>query len=584
MRCRVLHLVAPILAALLSPAYAPAQSPVPARSSIPVGSKWAGARPGQVTISDDGRRVFYQANRGDGWRMFVHEFGQAGSREIPGLGDTPYFPDISPDGKSLLFGKKGWVWKTPIDGGPLSLVYSVNNFKAMETDDTFIVSKQTGGFWRVRADGSRKDERIAPVDTASGATTYARPSMLPGGRGILTSVGFNTGFDLRKIGIVSLPSGKLTVLDEYGINPRYSASGHILYTQGNTLKAIRFDLDRLQPQGQGVTVVEGVEVYPNQASQFDISANGVLVYVTGPSELNRVYPRTLVWVDRAGYETPFDSPAEKLYGAVRLSPNGRYLAAEVGAGLHLYDRQSGAWAVLSEAGAAGAPVWARNSQSLYYSRAGVLGRQSVQPAGLWTEVWRSDRQFWGYALTRDSSQLLGTDWITSSGLWHLSTIALGAKATSVPLLESGDAIRRNPALSPDGNWVAYVEKTAGLDNVYVQPFPAGGKPLLVSKDASGEASEPAWGQSAGELFYRDGARMVAVQLETSPTLRIKRTTPLFSVRRYYGYLNSFATVHAYDAATDRFLMVRNVIQELPGTDIQVIRNGFDVLNRLAPRK
>jgi len=550
-----------------------------------VNAQWPGARPGQIDITEDGRYVVFQANRGDGWSLFVHEVGQPGSREFAGLGVVPYFGHLSPDGRWLLFGKKGWIYKTPVDGGPLTLLYTTNNFKTWETNDSFIVSKSAGGIWRVTADGSRKDEQLATVDTSTGATNYGRPSMLPGGKGVLVSVGFGTGLDLRRIGIVSLPGGKLTLLDEFGINPRFSASGHILYTQGNTLKAIPFDAATLRVVGTPATVVEGVHVYSNQASQFDISQSGRLVYVDGPSELGRQWVKSLVWVDREGREYPFDSPAEKMYGALRLSPDGRYLAAEVGTGLHLFDRQAGSWSVLAESGNSASPVWSAEGDTLLYSKAGVLGRQAIGAGGSWQQLWKGEQQFWAFSMASDG-RVLGAEWHPASGMWRMATVGVASSgtATASPLLPSTEFVRRNPAVSPDGKWIAYVEKKGGLDNVYVQPYPAGGPALLVSAGAVGEAAEPIWGRSAAELFYRDATHMVSVQLETGSPLRVRKRVPLFPVQPYANYLNTFATVHDFDPRTDRFLMTRWVMPDLPGTDIQVIENAFDLLNRLAPRK
>jgi hypothetical protein len=490
---------ATVLIALVTPPLA-AQPRETGRSIIPVASQWPGARPGQVNISADGRYVTYQANRGDGWKLFLHEVGQPFSREIAGLGDTPYYGIISPSGRWLLFGKKGWIWKAPIEGGEMSLMFSSNHSKVWETDETFLITKGTGGVWRVKADGSRQEEQVAAVDTASGAVNYQRPALLPGGKGVLVSVGFGTGVDLRKIGVVSLPSGKLTILDEYGIHPRYAESGHILYTQGNTVRALPFDLERLQVTGPSATVVEGVHVYGNLTSQFDISRNGVLVYVPGPSDMNRVWPTTLVWVDRLGRESSFDTPAEKTYGAVRMSPDRRFLAAEVGAGLHLFDRQSGTWSVLSEGGNSGGPVWSRDSKTLYYSKSGVLGRQPIDTTGAWEEVWRGDDEFWAFTLSLDGNQLLGADWIPETGLSSLAGVSLDGTPRHTSLLGGGAAVRRNAAISPDGRWIAYVERAGGLDRVYVQPYPGGGSPVWVSEGAAGEAAEPIWSRSSSEVF------------------------------------------------------------------------------------
>jgi hypothetical protein len=166
---------------------------------------------------------------------------------------------------------------------------------------------------------------------------------------------------------------------------------------------------------------------------------------------------------------------------------------------------------------------------------------------------------------------------------RLMSIGLQAERTVGPLLEASNLIRRSPVISPDGRFLAYVERIAGLDQVYVQPYPAGGTPLRVSYGATGEGSEPLWGMSM-ELFCRDGVNIVAVQMESSPSLQIKPRTSLFSTRPYHRLLNAFVSVHEYDPTTDCFLMSRYSNSELPGTDIQVIKSAFELLNRVAPRK
>ncbi len=74
-----------LLIALISPT--PAYSQEAGRTIIPVTSQWPGARPAQIDITDDGRYVVYQTNRGDGWKLFIHELGQSTSRELDFLGN-----------------------------------------------------------------------------------------------------------------------------------------------------------------------------------------------------------------------------------------------------------------------------------------------------------------------------------------------------------------------------------------------------------------------------------------------------------------------------------------------------------------
>jgi hypothetical protein len=63
--------------------------------------------------------------------------------------------------------------------------------------------------------------------------------------------------------------------------PRYAASGHLLYVQGSTLMAAPFDVRRHALTGEAVPVVENVQGNSFGAAQYSISATGSLVYVSG---------------------------------------------------------------------------------------------------------------------------------------------------------------------------------------------------------------------------------------------------------------------------------------------------------------
>jgi len=574
-----------VLLAILGVAFAqPAtQTQNVRRSTIPVDSTWPGARPGQLEISDEGDFVVYNANKGEGWKLYIHRLGEPEGVEVPGLGNVPYFGSVSPSGRWLLFGQKAWIWKVPIEGGAVTKVFQVNNFKMWETDDSIIVSRGRNGLSRVTADGTMQREDFASVDRSTGATGYQRPSPLPDGRGALVSVGYGTGSANRHIGVVSFPGGELTIIPERGaINPRYAASGHILYTVGNVLKAIPFDIERLEATGPAATIVEGVHVYSNNASQFDISSNGTLVYVPGPYEVGRTWPKLLVWVDREGREQPLHT-SEKNYWATRISPDRRYVAARVGSGLHLYENRSATWSVPAASGTYGA-VWAADNDSIFFTQDRAFGRLTID-GGEWQEMLAEEdaHEFSGNELSPDGSRVLGYG-TERRGLQYsryLMSVSTDAPVTGERLLGASDMDRRSPTVSEDGNWIAYVEKDEnGVDHVFVEPYPSGGRRLRVSDEA---AAEPAWGRGV-ELFYVNASHMVSARLDTSPQLGVVETTPLFSTKRYGNVLNTARTVYDYDQATDRFLMPMWSIPNLPGTDIQVIENAFELLNRLAPSR
>jgi len=289
-----------------------------------------------------------------------------------------------------------------------------------------------------------------------------------------------------------------------------------------------------------------------------------------------------MWVGRDGTEQMFHT-AEHGYGIIKISPNRRYVAAEGGGSLYVYDYSTGAWTQFAAGVGMTAPVWAADSSWLYYSQNRAFGGRAADGSGEWEELvpGDADHGFWGSSLSPDGTQVLGTTSDRGSPeVWRLTQVLTDGGTVAEPLLGASTMPRRNPALSEDGNWLAYVEKDGILDHVYVEPYPSGGNRLLVS-EADADAAEPVWGRDL-ELFYRDAENMVSVRLQATPELRVVETAPLFANGNYTGYLHRFLATYEYDRATDRFLLPKQSIPNLPGRNIQVIENAFELLNRLAP--
>ena len=121
----------------------------------------------------------------------------------------------------------------------------------------------------------------------------------------------------------------------------------------------------------------------------------------------------------------------------------------------------------------------------------------------------------------------------------------------------------NPALSPDGRWLAYVSNESGSDQVYVGAFPGPGARTQVS-DAGGEG--PLWSHDGRKLFYRaaDG-RFMSVDVTAGPRLELSNRRALFSTRSYV----SDRTHQPYDiAADDRHFLFAKPSSE-PALDVVV---------------
>ena len=112
--------------------------------------------------------------------------------------------------------------------------------------------------------------------------------------------------------------------------------------------------------------------------------------------------------------------------------------------------------------------------------------------------------------------------------------------------------------SPDGHWVAYVSNESGRYEVYVQPFPGGGKWQV----STAGGVYPRWRRDGREVYYVDpDNRLVAVPIQAAAnahTVDVGVPTPLFSTRLAVGAnifttgINSWAQYAV--AADGRFLM------------------------------
>jgi serine/threonine-protein kinase len=150
-----------------------------------------------------------------------------------------------------------------------------------------------------------------------------------------------------------------------------------------------------------------------------------------------------------------------------------------------------------------------------------------------------------------------------------------------PLLNAA-YVERNPAISPDGRFVAYETNADGSFQIKVRPFPDvdGGQWTVSSQ----EGFQPAWALDGSALFYRaeDGA-MMRVPVRSGPTWNAGSPTKLFDGRTFLRTTTT-GLGRTYDVAKDgRFLMVKEpAADRTPSIAMVVVLNWFEELKRLVP--
>ena len=161
----------------------------------------------------------------------------------------------------------------------------------------------------------------------------------------------------------------------------------------------------------------------------------------------------------------------------------------------------------------------------------------------------------------------------SSGadIWLLTLDAAGKPAGNRPFLQTPYS-EGTAKVSPDGKWLAYQSNESGRFEIYVQPFPDGGRKWQVSADGG---LFPVWSSTGRELFFRSGTNLMAAAVTTAPDFQPEKPAVLFDARRY-------EVPFAVAPGGERLLMMVLSGTEIAAAQVQVVTNWRDELRQRVP--
>jgi hypothetical protein len=137
-------------------------------------------------------------------------------------------------------------------------------------------------------------------------------------------------------------------------------------------------------------------------------------------------------------------------------------------------------------------------------------------------------------------------------------------------------------ISPDGKLLAHHSNESGRFEVYVRSFPGPVGKWQISTDGG---SGPIWSRNGRELFYRNGDKMMAVDI--TPGLSFTAGTPhvLFE-GKFETRPGGPAAEADYDVSPDgqRFLMIKASQQVETPLQLNVVLNWFEELKQRVPVK
>ena len=492
------------------------------RSPVGLGVKkydvFAAADPGELDaarpqISPDGKRI-----------AFIH----AGQIHVRGLEDFESSPIpgteraqsvfSSPDSEWIGYLTPGAIHKIdPRRGGAIRLgeapgrLYEGSGGGWMS--DGSIVFGHEADLYRISAGGGP----ATVVFKGDGGPVYHLhdPTVVPG----TTTVLFVEHRTARAYAICALRDGEKTVLlereSEEVVQPAYSTSGHLLFSQGygdKSVWAVGFDLESLELRGSPFLVV-------GEAELPSVSTDGKLCVHRGNADQDG----ELAWVDLEGNVAPLGVRVSEIV-IPAVSPDQRWIAYSGGEidmqhDVWVHDLQRGTNSRLTFfEGMVGPLCWSADGGEV-----AVLELAPSRDALALTHFYAADgsgptrEPVEGFAIRLDED---GSVVVCVSDIERQLTrvIRYGPDGQ-----EDGQPLELGTqnsfaAISPDGTLLAYAMAAGAEQQVYCTRYPEGTGRWQVSTDGG---NSPRWSSDGTKLLYQspDDATIYSVEVTSEPSVQ-----------------------------------------------------------------
>ena len=538
-----------------------------------------------VTFTPDGARIVYTATLDR--LLVVRPLDQLESTPLRGS-ETGRNPFVSPDGNWVGFfaASDDTMKKISIHGGPVVTICQVERTvrgASWGEDDTIVFARSgQSGLFRVSAAGGEPESLTTPEENDA----HRWPQLLPGGRGVLFTIVTSNDISTAQVAVVDLKTAEYRPLTE-GTSPRYIDTGHIVYGVEGTLRAVPFDLGSLEVTGPPFPVLEGVQTKSSGASNFGLSSDGSLVYVSA-GRTGREF--VLTWDHRDGGQEQLNAPP-RWYLDPSISPDGTRVAFFVNDGeydIWIWDFERETTTRLTfDPATDNFPIWSPDGQRIVFSSnrdggAGNLYWKKADGTGEVERLTEGSNTHIPDSISPDGTRIVFSD-RSAPGGGDLHVLSLEAERPSEPLVVA-ERTQTWGAISPDGRWLAYASNETGNPEIYVRPFPNVNDGRWMISSNGGVL--PRWGPDGPELFYEERAtnRLLGVKVEPDSTFRVTRPQPILPdvVRISFGG-NIFS--RTYDVAPDgrKFLRLRPVAQsDAAAPQLIVVLNWVEELKRIVP--
>ena len=111
------------------------------------------------------------------------------------------------------------------------------------------------------SEGGGDERELTKPDAGKAELGHWWPQVLPDGNHVLFTA-YRVPMESATIEVLTISTGERKVLLTGGVNGFYVPTGHLLFAVGETIRAVPFDLGRLEVRGVPVSVVEDVADLP----------------------------------------------------------------------------------------------------------------------------------------------------------------------------------------------------------------------------------------------------------------------------------------------------------------------------------